>query len=298
MSYVPDFKPALITTYADENVPYSIGKYPAGEMHVRITNPDRLVKCVQVTIDANLTSGDAIMTFFGLVGALVGINPSIQIDLCLPYLPYSRQDRTCHPGEDFALKTFVHLLCDYMSNRVRDWSITTMDVHSSVSQQLFEEAGCGHRFEVIAAADLLFGRFAIDKYSVIVSPDAGAECRALGVAKAVDYKNPPPVIVMTKERDPDTGYLSKFGIATDLAGIDLTGSLLLVDDICDGGRTFIGAAKALRDAGFTGKLSLYVTHGIFSAGYTALSETFYEILVGNDISICTDPKPRNITVLS
>lgn len=38
---------------------------------------------------------------------------------------------------------------------------------------------------------------------------------------------------------------------------------LIVDDICDGGGTFVGLAKELRAAGAT-RVYLYVTHGIFS----------------------------------
>ena len=41
--------------------------------------------------------------------------------------------------------------------------------------------------------------------------------------------------------------------------------ILIVDDICDGGATFVGLAKELRAAGAK-KVYLYVTHGIFSKG--------------------------------
>jgi ribose-phosphate pyrophosphokinase len=45
---------------------------------------------------------------------------------------------------------------------------------------------------------------------------------------------------------------------------------LIVDDICDGGRTFIELAKVLRPL-TSGQVKLYVTHGIFSAGFEALA---------------------------
>jgi ribose-phosphate pyrophosphokinase len=40
---------------------------------------------------------------------------------------------------------------------------------------------------------------------------------------------------------------------------------LIVDDICDGGATFVALARKLREAGAI-EVSLFVTHGIFSKG--------------------------------
>lgn len=51
-----------------------------------------------------------------------------------------------------------------------------------------------------------------------------------------------------------------------LDDVDLTDkTVMILDDICDGGRTFIEAVKHLREAGAK-RVELYVTHGIFSKG--------------------------------
>jgi phosphoribosylpyrophosphate synthetase len=57
--------------------------------------------------------------------------------------------------------------------------------------------------------------------------------------------------------------------------------VLIVDDICDGGGTFLGISDALgsrlRSLGDVGGdyiLGLYVTHGIFSKGFCDLIEKF------------------------
>ena len=47
----------------------------------------------------------------------------------------------------------------------------------------------------------------------------------------------------------------------DVAGRDV----LIADDLCDAGGTFIGSAAALREAGAR-SVSLYVTHDLFSKG--------------------------------
>jgi ribose-phosphate pyrophosphokinase len=49
---------------------------------------------------------------------------------------------------------------------------------------------------------------------------------------------------------------------------------MIVDDICDGGRTFIKLAKAIQNQRPNAKIYLVVTHGIFSAGFDELSKWF------------------------
>jgi ribose-phosphate pyrophosphokinase len=53
---------------------------------------------------------------------------------------------------------------------------------------------------------------------------------------------------------------------------------VIVDDICDGGRTFLEIAKTIRSKKrnisiFGDKIYLVVTHGIFSAGFDELKNT-------------------------
>jgi ribose-phosphate pyrophosphokinase len=58
----------------------------------------------------------------------------------------------------------------------------------------------------------------------------------------------------------------------------INSAVLIVDDICDGGGTFIGIAKALpKDV----KKYLYVTHGIFSKGLRELTGHFEHIYTTN-----------------
>jgi ribose-phosphate pyrophosphokinase len=56
---------------------------------------------------------------------------------------------------------------------------------------------------------------------------------------------------------------------------------VIIDDICDGGRTFVELAKAIKDGRPTAKVYLVVTHGIFSAGFYELNELFEGIYCTN-----------------
>ena len=65
-----------------------------------------------------------------------------------------------------------------------------------------------------------------------------------------------------KERDLKTGALTNFKTTTT----DLSNqTCFIIDDICDGGGTFSGTAKMLKEIGAT-KVILIVSHGIFSKG--------------------------------
>ena len=70
------------------------------------------------------------------------------------------------------------------------------------------------------------------------------------------------------------------------------GYFLLVDDICDGGGTFIGLANECFPS--WADYDLYVTHGIFSKGTDILFDAFVNV-------ITTDSLPQyhsNHTVIS
>ena len=70
---------------------------------------------------------------------------------------------------------------------------------------------------------------------------------------------------------------------------------LRVDDICDGGRTFIELGKVLRAKGAS-KLVLSVTHGIFSRGPALVFEMFDAIYTTDSIRNSDNEKLRVIPV--
>ena len=96
----------------------------------------------------------------------------------------------------------------------------------------------------------------------LVSPDKGAFSKVKALATTLGGI---PFIKADKVRDPETGDLSGFSYEGSVQGLDL----LIVDDICDGGGTFVGLAKILKEGGAK-SISLYVSHGIFSKGLKVL----------------------------
>jgi len=186
-----------------------------------------------------------------------------KINLLLPYFPAARQDRVMVKGEALTVKIYANII-----NAVNFESVIILDPHSDVTSALLNK--------VKVISNHQFVQKALDNTSdyLLISPDGGALKKGYKLAQHLEGKS---VIECSKMRDVKTGQLSGFKVFAD----DLTDkTCVIVDDICDGGGTFLGLAKALK-AKNVGKLILVVTHGIFSKGLEELTTVFDEIY-------CTD----------
>ena len=101
----------------------------------------------------------------------------------------------------------------------------------------------------------------LDSNTVICIPDAGATKSVQELADAASLDT----VQILKKRDPKTGQLSDFKLFGNVKGK----TVVVVDDICDGGGTFVGAAQLLKRSGAK-DLHLYTTHGIYSRNLDCL----------------------------
>lgn len=178
------------------------------------------------------------------------------IRLVIPYFPYARQDRVCVLGEALSVKVLADLI-----NTLNVDSVIIFDPHSDVTPALINNVCVIHQDYIFSSIVSTVKPFGLDlslnvpNFSV-VSPDGGA-------LKKIDKIGIKDTINLSKVRDVNTGAISGTAISS---GNPKGKTCVIVDDICDGGRTFIEAAKVLRAAGAE-KVYLYVTHGIFSKGF-------------------------------
>jgi ribose-phosphate pyrophosphokinase len=182
-------------------------------------------------------------------------------DLILPMVPGQRQDRLNQSGDVlFTAKSVADMI-----NARNIPCVTILDPHSDVTPALIERCQVVHSWECINPP--------AGKYAAVVSPDAGAEKRAGHVANKLGI----PLLHAWKTRDVQTGKISGFGMQPH----DLPeGSLVLVvDDICDAGGTFLGLADTLDNANL--KAHLWTTHGLFTRGTADLLKRYGHVY-------CTD----------
>jgi ribose-phosphate pyrophosphokinase len=92
--------------------------------------------------------------------------------------------------------------------------------------------------------------------------------------------------VANKIRNIETGKIEKTFVPLNIPNGDfMDKDIFIIDDICDGGRTFLEIAKTIKeDKKFIGKIYLIVTHGIFSSGFNDLNEYFDGIYTTNSVN--------------
>jgi ribose-phosphate pyrophosphokinase len=191
-----------------------------------------------------------------------------RVDLILPYVPYARQDRVCDKGESFSLQVFCNLL-----NSLDFESVTIFDPHSDVTPALINNVKVISQLDIISGSR--FNEYLCNSKFVFVSPDAGANKKVSSLASYFMHQR---FIRADKLRDLTNGNIKEIVVYAD----DLTGvNPVIIDDLIDGGGTFVGLAKELKKKKAQ-KVILYVTHGIFSKGCDSLFEN------GIDEIWCTD----------
>lgn len=169
-------------------------------------------------------------------------------ELYIPYLPYARQDKEVSNTSTFNLRTFAHIL-----NSLEFYKVIAFDVHNP---KVTEELIC--RFEnILPEAQLIQVHLEVQP-DYIIFPDEGAKKRY----PFIEAEN----FFFHKKRDALSGQIVDIYTEEPLDHTKNNKKFLIVDDICDGGRTFIEIAKKLKEKIENPEIYLYVSHGIFSQG--------------------------------
>ena len=229
--------------------------FPDGQPHIKIDvqQAAALDKKAPLRIFTRLNNaGDLLLAL--LVKNTLDYMEFGHVELHVSYLLAARMDRVMLDGEPFSLKVVAAML-----NQGQFKKVLIFDPHSEVSTALIDRS--------YAVTNHLFVRDALSNYAnsypgetpCLVSPDAGALKKIHKLAQFLGIEN---VVECMKERDVRTGALTNFKAMTD----GLHGqTCFIIDDICDGGGTFAGTAKMLKEKG-AAKVVLIVSHGIFSRG--------------------------------
>ncbi|WP_213733454.1 ribose-phosphate diphosphokinase [Citrobacter europaeus] len=243
----------LTLTLDDQAYAVASGIFPDGAGWLKVTDAlPSFARLMRIRAVAMRDMND-FMLLAQLVEAVRHQTDVLVSHLDLPWLPWARQDRHMVSGDSFALKVFASQLNTLQFDKVK-----VLDPHSDAAAAAIENlVAIGQERCLLQSATLphLFQQNAL----MLVAPDAGALKKIDAVARAAGVEE---YAILSKKRDVASGKLTGFSLmAGDVRGRDV----LIVDDLCDAGGTFIGSAQVLREAG-AHSVSLYVTHGIFSKG--------------------------------
>lgn len=186
---------------------------------------------------------------------LLDLGP-IRSTLRIKYLPYGRQDKHTANNATFALRPFANLL-----NSLNFEEIIIHDPHSQTALDLIHNSKAQYPTKELQKSMEAIG---FDKSWIICYPDKGATDK---------YWKVYPYVYMhgEKTREQQTGKITKYELRHSSLE-SFRKNVLIVDDICDGGATFILLTKALREAG-ANEVNLFVTHGLFTKGLKPLLDS-------------------------
>jgi ribose-phosphate pyrophosphokinase len=235
--------------------------FSGGEPHIKIeADYDKINNALLITQKVNSFNDLGLLCV--AVDAMKELSHKFSAtNLFIPYFPGARQDRRMVDGEPLTVKIYADII-----NAMDFDKVNILDAHSDVAPALLNK--CYNMSNYLFVEEAIHS-FESDGWKII-SPDAGANKK---VGALCQYLGVDSYVRCDKSRDVSTGNITGFEVyADDLEGI----SCVIVDDICDGGGTFIGLAKELK-AKNAGKLYLVVTHGIFSKGFEQLNNYFEQI---------------------
>ena len=167
--------------------------------------------------------------------------------LVVPFMPFARQDKAISNTTTFARQVLLDILHDQFHVR----NIICTDPHSNYG------AGNGEKSDLWILDTKLQNQMfsqAINENDIICYPDKGAKSRY-----GFNHK---PVIYFDKVRNQQSGVIESIKLCGE--NVELRDKkILIVDDLCDGGGTFIQAANVLKQYN-PKEINLAITHGIFS----------------------------------
>jgi ribose-phosphate pyrophosphokinase len=276
-----------LTDIDKSDVKYQIQEFPDGQNNI-VIKPSKCVTKTEtfwatpVQIKSRLNNWLDLELIVCAIKSLRNLGVKT-IHLYTPYFMGARSDRQFEHGGNRYIKDVIAPVI----NSLNFESVTCIDPHSYVLEN------CVNNFKSITNVELVKNSLRLiagdwkertnNEGFVLVSPDAGASHKIFKLAEQIGYKG--DIITCSKERDKD-GKIIGTNVPLN-AGEHLDKDFIIIDDICDGGATFINIAKELneiRTKYSNQKIYLIVTHGIFSKGFRELSEHFENIYCTNSYS--------------
>lgn len=289
-----------LTNNETSDIKFEVSKFPDGQQQVKILNFDYILKGNyspeykleiskifqnSIQIKSRLNNFKDLELIICATKSLRNLGVK-EIHLYTPYFLGSRSDRKFEEGSNNYLKDVI---CPII-NSLEFSSVNVLDPHSDVLEACIKGFKKESNLELVKWAllnDYTKGIFPpANNNFILVSPDAGASKKIFKVAEQIGYTG--DIITCSKERD-NYGKLTRTNVPLEIDynysehNYNPNKDFIIIDDICDGGLTFINIAKEILSKFNNKKPKIYliVTHGIFSKGFEELSQYFDGIYCTN-----------------
>lgn len=236
------------------NIDYSISRFPDGEVQItlgEINHKD------EVRVICRITSAEELFILMQVCDILK--RHGVLFEIAIYYLMSMRMDRVMDFNRPFSLLIVLNVLDNLGANRI--------ELFSPHSKECFYRSRI--ITELMDIDDINYPD--LSNYQILL-PDAGAKERY----SYLDCYNP---ITCSKVRDLATGKITDIKIDNPESITDKP--IVISDDLCDGGRTFVEIAKAVRAIKPNVELSIFVNHMVNPKGIENLSKNFNHVWFTN-----------------
>lgn len=261
--------------------PIKIESFADGEKYVRILNKVRgddvfLIQSISPPANDNLV--ELLITIDALRRASAG-----RINVVVPYLGYSRQDRKVASREPITAKLVANLITTAGADR-----ICTIDLHKDQIQGFYDIP-----FDHLVAYPM-FAEYIREKKIeniTVVSPDVGAVILARKLAALLDNA---PIAIIDKRR---TGHNA--AAVMNVIGDVKNRNAIIIDDMVDTGGTITAAAYSLKQNGAK-DVKIFATHALLSqnASEKLLNSPISEAVFMDTIPISKNKMNKKIKQIS
>ncbi|MDR7665233.1 ribose-phosphate diphosphokinase [Methanosarcina sp. Z-7115] len=209
-----------------EPVLCEFNRFPDGELYLRIAEE---IENESVTLIQSTPTDSDFVSLLQLIDACEGAR---ELNVVIPYMGYSRQDKKFKPGEPISARTVARCI-----NADR---IFTINIHEKTVLEHFP--GSAYNLDAAKLLGEHIAGFGLES-PILVAPDSGAEGLVKNVSSGLGF---------------DYDHLQKTRLSGDTVviktkNVDVTGrSVVLVDDMIATGGTMAESIRMLRNQGAVG----------------------------------------------
>lgn len=243
----------------DSDIKYTIFSFPDGEKQISIDS--EIDRKKEIMVICRITNAEELFILMQVNDILS--RHEVKWFLYITYLMSMRMDRVMDFNRPFSLKIVSNILKNFSC-----YDVEVLEPHSDKTEDLM--GSYGNYFLCTLDCDF-------PEDSTIIYPDEGSRERYQGFLNNGFYKKR-GMITFNKKRNLKTGKIESF----EIDYINLTSkNFVFVDDLCDGGGTFMGELKVLKEKYPDGKFTLIVCHAVNEQGLRKVLDKFDKVITSN-----------------
>lgn len=250
---------------------FKVIKFPDGELHLEL---DGINRKDYVSIKCRITNSDDLFVLMQL-SDIINRQCLKVLSIDIFYLMGMRCDRLFDINRPLTLGIVANIINSFHAVIVKVYEPHSYRTISEISHSIVQDVTMDNYTDCFAGSNVVF-------------PDDGAKIRYSNLAAHSR-------VLCFKKRDEATGALLDFVVEcnADVSQDDL----VVIDDLCDGGGTFVGLAPKLRELN-PKSLSLLVTHAVQRKGIENVAAVYDKVCITNSYKDWDkEDLPKNVQVI-